>query len=260
MGSYATGRVAPLFSGGHMRAAARFGSALAGLGTPPAASADYVSAVTDLVGKDWGMMSNDTIGSCFFADSAHTLMLRTANTGTWKMPAAQDVVTAYSVATGYQPGNDTTDNGTMEGAGCEFMRTTGLLSHRSSAYAPIAAGHIDEAALDRIRWTVQLFGSARLGVLLPDNAQDQFDAGLPWTVVGDLPPGDGHDVPVVGYDGEWFQVVSWGGLQRVSAEWLLKYGEEGWAELYPDFLMSTGLTPAGFDMVTLSADLRALQA
>ena len=258
--TYRTGRMSPIWNAGNMRASHRFGSALSALGTPPAASADYVSAVTDLIGKDWGMMGNDTVGDCFWADAAHAVMVRTANTGTWLMPSTADVLAAYSTATGYQPGNPATDHGTMEGDGCEFLRTTGLLGHKSQAHAPIATGRIDAAALDRICWTIQLFGSCRLGVSLPDNAEDQFDAGVPWAVTPGASPGDGHDVGAVKYDGQFFYVVTWGGLQPVTPEWLIAFGEEAHAELYPDFLMLTGLTPSGFDVAQLMSDLQALQA
>jgi hypothetical protein len=261
------GRAAPLWTPAHMKAASRIGKALDALGPPPAASADFVSAVTDLVGWKWGMFLNDKIGICTGADSAHGLMLRTANTGTWLMPKDADILAIYRQYSGYDPAVPGSDQGADLATVCAFMRATGLLGHKSVGTAPVAAGFIDDAACDRIRWSIQLFGGCRLGVNLPNSAQDQFAAGLPFTIGGDQTIEGGHDIGGVRYDPEFLYGVTWGGqparadgLQPIAWDWLKKFGEEACGEVFPDFVMSQGLTPDGFDANVLAADLAELAA
>lgn len=257
--SYKLGRLAPLWSPAHMKAAHRMSARIGVLGAPPSQSADFVKPVTAHVGKDWGMLGNDTLGDCTAADGGHTLMLRTANTGHWLEPSEADVVSVYEQYGGYRPGDPSTDQGAQEADVCAFMKSIGLLGHRSQAYAPVATGVIDGPACNRIRWAIQLYGSCRLGVNLPNSAQDQFSAGTPWAISGDLTIEGGHDVPAVKYDQTYLYVVTWGALQAVEWSWLERFGDEAWAELYPDFLRSTGLSPAGYDQTALLSDLAELQ-
>jgi len=260
MSNLKLGRKPALFTSQSMKLAFRIEQSLNIIGPAPMVSADFTSAVTDLVGTNWGMMLNDQLGCCTCSDSGHTLMLRTANTGTWHYPSDADIMTMYRACSGYDPSVPASDQGCDENVVCQYMMDTGLAGHKSVGTAPIVTGRMDSAALERIRWGVQLFGAVRLGVNLPDNAEQQFDAGVPWTVVGTPEIDGGHDVPVVKYDGAYFYVVTWGKLQKVSRDWLLQYVEEAHVEMYPDFLMSTGLTPAKFDMNTLIADMRELSA
>lgn len=259
--NYKLGRAVPLWTPAHMRASYHTAGVMAALGAPPTTSNDYVSAVTDLVGTNLGMFLNDQIGDCTAADGAHTFMIRRANVGQWLMPTDADVLAVYQATGGYVSGNPSTDQGAEESVVCAYMVSTGFLGDKSAGTAPIATGLIDDAAIDRIKWSIQLFGSCRLGVNLPDNAEAQFDAGVPWAISGNPSIEGGHDVPAVRYNPQYFEVVTWGGLQQVEWDWLKKYGEEAHAELWPDFLMSgSGVSPAGFDMVALTTRLAAIAA
>lgn len=260
MAGFKLGRTAPLWTPAHMRASYHTADIMAALGPPPAASFDYVSAVTDLVGPDWGMFLNDQLGDCTAADCGHTFMIRRANVGQWLMPKDSDILAIYK-ARGYVPGNASTDQGADEGQVCAYMRDVGMLGDKSVGTAPVATGLIDDAAIDRIKWSIQLFGACRLGVNLPDNAEAQFDAGEPWAISANATIEGGHDVPAVRYNPQYFEVVTWGGLQQVEWDWLKKYGEEAHAELWADFLMSgSGVSPAGFDMAALTTRLAAIAA
>lgn len=232
-----------------MRSALVLARHLDALGTPPVASNDYVTAVA----VPWGMYLNDQIGDCVCADTAHALMLRTANTGTIVVPQDSDVEKLYEVVGGYVPGKPDTDQGCNESDMCNFLQSTGFLGHKSAA-----TGSIEPSDLDHVRWSVQLFGTCRLGVNVPQSAMDQTNAGQPWTISGNSTILGGHDVPVVDYDGEFFYVVTWGKLQDVTPEWMLKYTEEAHAEVFPDWIKSQGMAPSGFDLHTLLTDLQAI--
>jgi hypothetical protein len=187
-------------------------------------------------------------------------MLRTANTGTWLKPTDQDALLVYADSAGYKFGDPSTDRGAVENDVCNYMVSTGIRGHKAAGTTPIAMGVIDDAALDRIRWTIQLYGSCRIGVNLPTNAEDQFDAGVPWDVVGNETIDDGHDVPLVSYAPNRFACVTWGRLQPITPAWLKKFGEEAHLEYWPDFLMASGLTPDGYDAARLEAVMKELAA
>jgi len=247
---YAYGRRSPQHTVRSFRSMLLLGQALEPLGAAPAASNDYVAAVE----VPWHMFGNDTIGDCVAADTAHTLMLRTANTGQIVVPAESDVVALYSAVGGYVVGDPTTDQGCDESAMCQYLVTHGFLGHKADV-----VGNIDPSSLDHVRWCVQLFGSCRIGLNLPLYAEDQFDNGKPWDVSSD---GDqstaGHDVPIVGYRGGMFDVVTWGRLQPMTEAFFLKFCEEAHAELYFDWIAAQGTAPVGFDLETLAGRLREI--
>ena len=231
--------------------------ALAPLGAPPAVSSDYVSAVKRQA--PWGVYLNDQLGDCVCADSAHQVMLHTANAGVIVVPSDAEVLQLYEAVGGYIPGQPATDQGCDETAMCEYLQSTGLAGQQSAG-----SGAVDPANLAHIRWAVQLFGACRLGIVVDAAMESQFSSGQPWSTpaaASDTSAG-GHDVPAVGYDAEYCYVVTWGGLQPV--EWALMaqsaFLEEAHAEVWPDFVRAGGTAPSGFDLTQLLADLPAVDA
>ena len=271
--NFKLGLKAPLWTPQHHQLLARMHSAFATLGKPPITPYDYVSAVTDLVGNNWAMMLNDTWGDCTAADTGHTDMLVKANTGTWTGVPTDDEILAFYERFGFDPtktvspGNNPTDQGAVESDVCQSLVTTGFLGNKASATAPIVMGTFGDEALDKVRWCIQLFGSCRIGVNLPNSAEAQFEAGVPWALGGDETVDGGHDVPLYDYSSEDFFCVTWGGqpkddrgrgLQRITGDWLKKFGGEAHAVIYPNLIMSAGQTPIGLDLAQLNADLQAL--
>ena len=223
------------------------------LGSPPNVSNDYTTAV----GSNWQMFSNDRYGDCVEADTAHSLMLRTANVGAILVPTDEEVLALYSAVTGFDPNDaENTDKGTDETTMCQYLETQGFCGHKSSA-----TGMIDPTNLDHIKWSVQLFGTCRLGIQVPAYAETQFNQGKVWdldpsadqTIVG------GHDVPIVGYSPGAFIVVTWGKLQAMTPAFLATFLDECHAEVYGDWIKAAGTAPSGFDLATLLADLTDIQ-
>lgn len=235
---------------------------LAGLGRPPANSADYTTAVEKVVGGSsrWGMMGNDQYGDCVEADEGHYLMLRTANAATIVIPTEQDVLGLYTAETGFNPSDPNTDEGTDETSDCEYMVSTGLLGHKATQ-----TGSVDPTNFDLMRWCIQLFGACKIGINVPQSAMDQFNAGQPWgQVENDGGIVGGHDVPLVRYyaDGS-FDCITWGTRHRILPSFLSPkagYLEEAHVLLFPDFITATGNTPAGFNLIMLLADLPLVEA
>jgi hypothetical protein len=240
-----------------MLSALAMARALDPLGTPPRISNDYVSAVLKASPGGFEMFLNDKLGDCVCADSAHQVMLHTANSGTIVIPTDQDVIALYEAVGGYDPsqvqpdGSNPTDQGCAETDMCQYMMTTGLCGQKSAGTASVAPGNNDHIA-----WCVQLFGACRLGIEVTDDMINDFSSGQPWTNMSGNVMG-GHDVPIVKYDGTYAYVVTWGQLQPVS--WTLlqntDFLQEAHASVDPDFINATGVAPSGFRLAELLAAL-----
>lgn len=224
--------------------------ALDPLGSPPAASNDYTAAVK----IPWPMFLNDILGTCVPADTAHTLMLRTANAGSIIVPSDADVEYLYEKVGGYDPEfSDATDNGCDESSMEEYLQSTGFIGHKATA-----TGTVEPSNLDHVRWCIQLFGSCRLGINLPQSAMNQFNASQPWTVIGDASFLGGHDVPLVGYDASWFYGVTWGAPIKIAPNFILEYVDECHSEIFADWVRAQGTAPSGFDLSDLITKLPAV--
>jgi len=248
---FAYGRREPVATPRKAASLLAFAAALDPLGSPPSESNDYLSAVT----VPWNVYQNDVLADCVPADTAHALMLRTANAaGTVVVPSQGDVLALYEAVGGYVWGDPATDQGCVESVMCDFMVSQGFLGHRADA-----VGSVDFTNQDHLRWCVQLFGTCRLGLNLPKYAEDLFELGHPWDVSdnGDQST-SGHDVPLVWYGGGVFKCVTWGQTQVLTPAFVAKFCVEGHAELYPDWIRAQGEAPPGLDLATLTSRLRAL--
>lgn len=265
-----------------MRGALALDKALASLGAPPAVCTDYVStAITALTsisvapgggGGPWGMYLNgpgqdvppgvpaEGLGDCTIADSCHHLMLTSANGGQIVVPTNAQALTAYEAVSGYQLGNEATDSGADETTVCDYMMSTGIAGVKSAG-----TGMLDPTNIDRIKWSIQIFGCARLGIIADEQMEDEFSSLEPWTTAADPndPDAAGHDVPAFFYDQNFLYVVTWGGggwakgLQPVA--WSLvanqAWLEECHAEVFADFVAAGATAPSGFDLAGLLAEL-----
>lgn len=253
------GRKPAMFSAGHMRASMHLNSALAYLSAPPPISYDWSGAAMMATHGNLRMLLNDELGDCTAADSGHALMVRTAAVGAMVTPADNDILRLYEATSGYIPGRPDTDVGCVESDVCAYMMSHGLLGHRSAATAPVVTGKLTGSLVDNLKWALELFGPIRLGVNLPASAETQFGAHLPWTVSGDLSILGGHDILLTRYNAQFGYVVTWGQLRPATWQWLELFVEEAHMELFPD-LIKGKTTPAGFDLSTLTNELRALAA
>lgn len=225
------------------------------LGKPPAASGDWTKAVDQQAGPEgWRMFKNDAVGDCVYADTAHTLMLRTANAGKIVIPTDDDVIAAYSAGTGYNPADPSTDQGADENKACADLVSVGFLGHHAESTASVDPGN-----LDHVRWCVQLFGHCRLGIYVTQRMMEQFDRGEPWGTGGrDRGPVlGGHDVPLVTYD-RMFHAVTWGKMHPIHPDFFGRYGfcEEAHAELFFDWIKEAGTAPNNISLADLVADLK----
>jgi hypothetical protein len=136
---------------------------------------------------------------------------------------------------------------------------------------------------------IWLFGGAYIGVELPISAQTQ-DV---WDVSANPGPDDepgswgGHAVYLVGYDSvvtgspfadfrssleepsisppssidnrqSTITCITWGQLKKMTWRWFAKYCSEAYGLVAKAWLKASGVSPSGFDLSTLEADLKAV--
>jgi hypothetical protein len=247
------GKKAPLVTPHTWRSMAAMKAVLDPLGVPPTNSNDYLSAVK----VPWNMYLNDQLGCCVCADTAHTTMLRTANASQIIVPTDNDVLKLYETVGRYVPGDSRTDNGCVETNMCWYLQRTGFLGQKLDEFSSL-----DPHNLSHIKWAIQLFGSVRIGFEVPAYCMDQFNNGKPWDVspFGDQSIDGGHDVPLVGYQGDTLLCITWGKVQQMTPAFLAKYCDEIHVELAYDWVRAQGQSPSGFDLSTLDSKMMELRA
>lgn len=205
--------------------------------------------------NDWGMFGNDQFGDCFWAYIAHQIMSWTAHTGKIIMPSLDDVLKAYGDVTGFKADDPSTDNGTVATEGYEYWRTVGVGGHKIDGWVAIDKGNDDHVALGNY-----LFGGLGQGVLLPQQAQNQFYYKKPWELVtGDTVEG-GHMILMQGKGSAGSTIVTWGnGRQQVLKDWFVQQTDELYAAVSLDWLDATGVAPSHVnleDLRTACAELK----
>jgi hypothetical protein len=218
-----------------------------GIPTPP------VSVPTPNV-EAWGMDGNEQFGDCTIAGAGHLIAAANFDVSrTDPVPTSAEAVAQYKALTGCVTAGDSHDTGLEESALLKTWTDVGLFGdNRIAGYAPVSP-----VGTQMIRQAVAAYGACYVGVNLPQSAEDQFDAGEPWTYTGDQPVG-GHCIVFVGYDETWLYAVTWGAVVKVAADWWEHYGEEAWAVI-PQAFVEAGRGPT-LDLATLRADIASLDA
>jgi hypothetical protein len=219
-------------------------------GTPtPPPSADWVSGV-----KSWPGLLNDQIGDCTAAGAGHIAQQVNWYGRDQDAPVSDsDVLAFYEAVSGYRPGDPSTDVGATLQDALNAWRTLGIGGNRIAAFAQVRA-----TDLATIRACIATFGSVYAGMWFPQSAEDQFNAGQPWTVVKRSANLGGHCIPIMGYDADSFTCVTWGQTQRMDVRFLQTYVDEFWTSVDLDWLRATGVSPAGLNTAALNADYQTL--
>lgn len=207
---------------------------------------------------DWLMLGNDQYGDCVWASGAHQTMLWTTEGEVPVTFTEKGVLSDYSAVTGFNPNDPNSDQGTEIRDALKYRQQTGMVDSKGNRHKIGAYLALDYTNLNEIIEAAYIFHSVEIGINFPDTAMTQFDNGEPWTVVNPYNIEGGHDVPIlIGFDGTWLYVVTWGKVQKMSTEFFLKFCDEAWVILSQEFLYG-GKSPEGFDLPTLQADFSAI--
>jgi hypothetical protein len=231
----------------------QFGAYLTKSLPAPPVAIDYSKPV-----KEWPMMGNDHYGDCTCAAAGHMIEEWTANTGQVNILSDAAILKAYN---NFAHGNP--DAGANMLSVLKYWRKEGIGGDNILAFAQLEPQNDGQ-----LRDAVSIFGSAYLGLALPDFAVPPGADFLtiPWLVPGKGPvgnaapnPNNGHCVPAVGYDQRFIYVVTWGAIKPMSWQFYDAYADEGFAVLSPDWInKKVGTSPSGFDMAALEQDLAAV--
>ena len=221
--------------------------------SPPPASVDYTQKVTS-----WPMYLNDQLGDCVIAGGGHEIGCWTANESGSEVTFTDGQITSlYSAIGGYVPGDESTDNGCMITDMLNFWQSSGYPgSHTIAGYAAVNTSNQQELQL-----ACYLFGTVTLGAILPDSWLDDPQPGFVWDV-GKPNPQHGHCVPVVGYNAQGVQIVSWGMVGTITWAAVTNAGivDEAYAKVSPDWATGQNQAPSGLNMAELQADLQMVSA
>ena len=181
---------------------------------------------------DWGMMGNDRLGDCVFAGAAHFIQVATLATTQIVTPPDDQIIQMYEKWAGYNPADPSTDQGYIEADFLDHWLKEGYCGQNLIAHIST-----DPKNLDHVKKSVNFFGPAYMGVVLPISAQTQ----AVWDVVDhDGGVWGGHCMIVVSYDSFGPTFITWGGLKRATWAWWEKYVDEShsllleaWTLRYP---------------------------
>ena len=215
--------------------------------------------------QDWPMMLNDQLGDCVIAAAGHMVEQWTQYaSGTPAIISDSDILKAYEDVGGYIPGQPWTDQGCDMLSALNYWRKTGIGGHKIAAYAALDLNQMLDVSL-----AVSLFGNVYLGVALPLYVQGSDVWEVPsHGPYGDGSPGSwgGHAIPIVGYSylppsninpnhEPGLQVVSWGQIYPMTWNFIVAYADEAYAVISQDWINKNGMSPSGFNMKALLADL-----
>lgn len=213
------------------------------------------------VAKFYGL-GNEVYGNCVWAGAAHEHQVWTV-AGGWDRArfTISNTLADYSAVTGFDKQKPDTDNGTDMQAAASYRRKTGIIDssgrrHRIDAYVALEPCNVDQLVL-----AMWLFGAVGIGLQMPMQAMDDFDAGKTWDVPAKPKMIGGHYVPAVGRDAVGnIQFVSWGKIHTLTPAFYERFNDESVAYVSLDYLNAKQLSPEGYDAEGLRRYLSHLSA
>lgn len=231
--------------------------------SPPAQSDWWTDAMAT-------MALNNKLGCCTMADQAHSVTsLQFYGQAKTIVVPDSEVLKGYSAVSGYDPKTGRNDNGATLQDAYGYARKTGFVvggvAYKVEAFAQLDA--IDSRGVvdwDLIKVCMDAFGGASIGMVFPDYAMDDFDAGRVW----DYTPrkryreSGGHDVRLVGFGGSgagaYVDCATWAAKHRMTIPFAEKFIEEYWVHGERDWQRLDGTVPNGIDADSANAQFNAL--
>lgn len=192
----------------------------------------------------WGVQGNDQYGNCVIATAAHLNLTWRANELGDTQPIADSATIALSREMGAL-------NGYAILKRLNYWRKTGMFANKLWSYAAVNPKDVQMAKV-----AIETFGAIDIGVAMPRGWQSQEVWGTGTGAAWRAGSWGLHSIPIVGYDEEKFYCVTWGRVQPMTYEALRTYSDEAFALINPLWIAGDGVSPSGFDLTSLHADLR----
>lgn len=201
------------------------------------------------------MFDNDKYGDCTCAGMGNYELFWSSLTSRAVELTTEDILSAYSAITGFNPVTGANDNGAVELDVLNYWRTVGLAGHKIGAYAAINLTNQELA-----RTSMYLFDGVYLGVALPVTAQSQEVWDYEPQFGSQAYPGSwgGHCIVAVDYNSVGPLVATWGSVKQMTWAFWDHYVDEAYVVIAPEQLDDQGKTAEGFDLAALQADLQAV--
>lgn len=213
----------------------------------------------------FGMLGNDKAGDCVAAGNLHAIMVHAIATQR-PIPKFSEATALleYSkllVAEGGLPWNaqdPRTDTGLDPNLVARYWRDTGLMDDGGILHKIDAFALIED--LNDLEYAAWFNGASGLGMMLPNTAEQQFNAGHVWDDMNSAPqPSNGHYVLIVDRNSVGNLVVlTWGKLHAATPAYIQRYWAGGVAFLSREYMLATGISPEGFNYQVLANYLTAL--
>lgn len=206
------------------------------------------------------MLANDTLGDCGPAGAMHLIQVQTANTGNPLHGTVQQTIDLYSAVTGYNPADQSTDQGTVLTDLLAYWKTTGIAvtdaTGKEVVHKILGWASLDLSSIAQQRYATYLFGGTYLGINCPQSALQDTDD---WQYVPGSPIEGGHCICGVGQGGAGGKIVSWGKVIPYAWPFMQNALEEAYIVISEDWIESqSGKSPSGLDLSGLTAAMAAL--
>jgi hypothetical protein len=205
------------------------------------------------VKQPWGMALNDHLGCCTAAAKKHLVQAWTACCGREVDLPDAAVLKAYELDGGYNPADPNSDHGADLLTCLKNWRAVGIGGHKIDAYAQVGP-----SSHAHVRAGVYLFGGLYIGLAMPAAWQKPGAWDIGKGAAFAAGSWGGHCVPVVAYSSAGLVVITWGARQTLTWAALKKYGQGVYAPLASMDWIANNLSPEGFALSALQADLKAV--
>lgn len=222
----------------------------------PPAKVDFYSGPRVALGD---VLANDSLGDCTAAGACHLVESITAASGSPAVLTREQAIAFYSLSTGYNPSDPSTDQGGDEIQVLTTWRDRGLDGKGLHAIKGwLSVDPTDAKLVATCNW---LFGGLYFGVELPDAWTNPFPSGDGFTWdVGAPDENQGHCFVGVGSDSRGIQIDTWGLVGTITYDAIAKlcapsaYGNL-FAILTDEIIdKAKGLAPSGMNWAQLVAD------
>lgn len=197
-----------------------------------------------------GTLGNTTAGDCTIAGAGRLIQAWSAANGNPVAFSDEQALAEYGAVEGYDPATGQPDDGCVETDVLDYWVKTGMYGNKLDSYAAV-----QPASLDHVRQTIWVFGGIYLGLDLPRSAEEQTDAGQPWTDPFWSPILGGHCVVGLEYDENYIYVGTWGVRQPVSWDFFVRYFDAAYALANAAWIGADGKCPGGLVLSALVGDL-----
>lgn len=203
---------------------------------------------------NWGVLGNDTAGCCVWSGAGHEVMLWNREAGKTANITTTSTLHNYSLVTGYNPNDPSTDSGTDMQVAAKYRQKTGLLDadgkrHKIGAYVALNPGDVNE-----LWYATYLFDGVGIGVEFPNQWMDAFNQGKPWDKVRKPSIGGGHYITAPSKRVGNSIIITWGAPVPLTPAGYSQFNDESLAYLTEEKLVN-GKSLEGFDLATLRKDL-----